>query len=220
MFKKGYALPLLAVVFLLSAGQVSAHATVKPAEVGVGKYQTFTVAVPSEKPIATIGIRLVVPEGIVSITPNVKPGWKITKKLQATGNQVKDHDGKMVAEQKLVEVSWTGGRIPDGQRDEFLFSAKAPSQSTELNWKVYQTYADGSVVAWELDPSQPQPKDAVGNMNFSASGPYSITKVIDDLSSSSTPAVKSNSNSTTALGFSVVAFVLALAALNKAGKKN
>ncbi len=200
---------------LLFTSQALAHAVVKPNEVGIGKYQTFTLAVPSEKPIATVGIRLVMPEGINSATPNVKPGWKIEKKTQATGNKVADEDGMIVDEQKLTEITWTGGNIPAGQRDEFLFSIKAPSKPTTLNWKVYQTYADGSVVSWNLGSEQA--KTAAEGF-----GPYSMTKVIDDLSSSSTPAAanKSDSNSTTALAFSVVAFVLALAALRKANKKN
>jgi uncharacterized protein YcnI len=224
MYKKIFALPLLAGLSLLFASQALAHATVKPAEVGVGKYQNFTVAVPSEKPIATIGIRLVIPEGINSATPNVKPGWKIEKKNQATGNKTEDEGGMTVDEQRLVEIIWTGGNIPAGQRDEFIFSTKVPSKPTTLNWKVYQTYADGTVVAWEMDPDQ-QPKDAGGKADFSSSGPYSMTKVIDDLSSSSTVSTAkddssktSNIHSTTALILSIIAVAVSISA-KRGGKK-
>jgi hypothetical protein len=51
--------------------------------------------------------------------------------------------------ERVSEISWTGGNIPAGQRDEFLFSAQAPASSTTIPWKAYQTYADGSVVAWD-----------------------------------------------------------------------
>ena len=212
MYKKILVLPVLAAASLLFASQALAHAAVKPAEVGVGKYQTFTLAVPSEKPIATVGIRLVIPEGINSATPNVKLGWKIEKKTQPTGNKVADEDGMMMDEQKLTEISWTGGNIPAGQRDEFFFSVKAPSKPTALNWKVYQTYADGTVVSWDMDPSIKEPKDGFG--------PYSITKVVDDLSASSTAPVADtqDSNSTVALVLSVLAFVFSLGALRKAKK--
>ena len=199
-------------VSLLFAGKALAHAVVKPAEVGVGKYQTFTLATPSEKSIATVGIRLVMPEGINSATPNVKPGWRIEKKTQSTGNKMRDEHGKMTEEQRLVEIIWTGGNIPAGQRDEFLFSIKAPSKPTTLNWRVYQTYADGSVVAWDVDPTSKEVKDGFG--------PYSITKVVDDLSASSTAAVSdvSDSNSSVALALSVLALVFSLGALRKSKK--
>ncbi len=225
MNRKVLAVPLLAMATLLFAGQAWAHAVVKPSEVGIGKFQTFTLGVPSEKPIATVGIRLVVPDGLNFFTPNVKYGWKITEKKQATGNKIKDDDGMMVEEQKLVEIDWAGGSIPAGQRDEFVFSAQVPSVPTTLNWKVYQTYADGSVMSWDLGPNDAQPKDAAGNMDFSAYGPYSMTKVIDDLSATpSTPATTntsaSNSNSTLSLVLSGVALALALSAWQTARKKN
>ncbi|TSC84919.1 MAG: hypothetical protein G01um101413_303 [Parcubacteria group bacterium Gr01-1014_13] len=214
MIKKIFALPLLAIASLSFAGQALAHAVVKPAEVGIGKYQTFTLAVPSEKSIATVGIRLVMPEGINSATPNVKNGWKIEKKIQATGNKVKDEEGMMIDEQRLIEITWTGGNISAGMRDEFLFSVKSPSKPTILNWKVYQTYADGTVVAWDLDPATKEKK--------SGFGPYSMTKVIDDLSASPistlSKADASDSNSTVALALSAAAFVISLGALRKAKK--
>ncbi len=221
MNKKLLAVPLLAVASLLFAGQAWAHAVVKPSEVGIGKFQTFTLGVPSEKSVPTISIRLLMPDGLNFVTPNVKSGWKIIEKKQATGNKVKDDDGMMVDEQKLTEIDWTGGSIPAGQRDEFVFSAQVPSAPTTLNWKVYQTYADGSVMSWDLAPDAPQPKDAMGNMDFSAFGPYSMTKVIDDLSASSTPAAAINtrdSNSAAALTLSVVALVISVAARPKAKK--
>ncbi len=220
MYKKIFILPILAVMSLFSAGQALAHATVKPAEVGIGKYQTFTLAIPSEKPVSTVSIRLVMPEGINSATPNVKSGWKIEKKTLATGIKVENEDGVMVDEQKLVEIIWTGGNIPTGMRDEFVFSIKVPSKPTTLNWKVYQTYADGSVVSWVLGPNEEQPKVVGGKTDFSAFGPYSMTKVIDDLSVSSTPVVASNSNSDSkiAIVLSVIAVGLALLALQRSKK--
>jgi uncharacterized protein YcnI len=154
----------------------SAHVVVRPNEVGVGAYQTFLVSVPTEKDIATTEVRLVIPEGLQSARPNVKPGWNVTI--------VKEGEGE---EAVVTELIWKGGSVPADMRDEFYFSAKTPATPGELIWKAYQTYSDGSVVAWDATAEE-QPKDEAGEDDFSSKGPYSKTMVIDDLSEETEPA--------------------------------
>lgn len=195
-------------ISLLFASQALAHTTVKPASVGIGKFQTFTVSAPSEKPIATVGVRLVLPEGLNHVSPNVKLGWKVEVKKTVVGG-----------EEKAVEINWTGGSIPAEMRDEFNLSAQAPSKPTTLAWKAYQTYADGSVVAWDQDPTVTQDNEN----DFSTMGPYSRTEIIDDLSVatavSSEDEVNPKVSPMVALAFSVLSLVVSLAALKKAGKR-
>ena len=92
---------------LLSATPAFAHVVVKPNAVGVGAFQTFTVGVPNEKDNPTVGVRLVIPEGMKFVSPNVKPGWTIDVK--------KTGDGENAV---VTEINWTGGSIPAGQRDD------------------------------------------------------------------------------------------------------
>lgn len=192
----------IAVAFLVFPSMVSAHAVVGPKQVNVGAFQSFSLGVPSEKEQSTIAVKLVLPEGLEFVTPNVKTGWKV---------ETVKHDTH------VVEISWTGGEVPAHMRDDFLFSAKAPGAETTLAWKVYQTYADGSVVSWEADPKAEQPKTADGKADYSKVGPYSETKVVNDLASTPvTPSTTTTANgwqTRTALSLSVVALVLALAAL-------
>ena len=172
----------LALAALLLPNITLAHVVVRPAEVGVGAFQTFTIGVPTEKDIATVGVRLVIPEGLEHTRPNVKPGWKIS--ITKTG------EGE---EAVISEISWTGGWIPADHRDDFFFSAKVPSNETKVIWKAYQTYSDGSVVSWDVDPEAAEVvHDAAPNEgapetpveeDFSKSGPYSVTTVVGDLSS-------------------------------------
>jgi uncharacterized protein YcnI len=187
-----------AALFLLSASSIYAHSVVTPKEVGIGSFQDFSVSVPSEKDANTISIRLILPQGLVELTPAVKPGWKITVKGGSNP----------------TEIDWTGGSIPSGQKDIFIFSAQVPSKSAELDWKIYQTYSDKSVVAWTLGPNDPEPKDKSGNEDFSTSGPYPKTLVIDDFKS---PVTNSNSSpqnnfplliGTAALALSVLSLTL------------
>lgn len=182
-----YSLVLLVVLGIGRISSVSAHVVVNPNTANVGARTTFSVSVPVEKDIATTGVRLLIPEGIKSVTPNVKPGWKITTTSS--------------------EITWTGGTIPVGQRDDFLFRTQVPASETTLVWKAYQTYADGSVVAWDADPKTINEGDESGDKP----GPYSETKIVNDLVKSESKTSSTDSNS--AMLISVVALIGAGAAL-------
>lgn len=159
------------VIVLMIPATAAAHVAVKPAQVSTASYQTFTTSVPNEKDIAVTSVRLAIPLGLADITPTVKPGWTI----DALKN-----------ESTTTEITWSGGAIPAGQRDDFTFSAQAPAKPTTLQWKAYQTYEDGTTVAWDQKPAIGSDDDS-GN-----SGPYSQTKVVDTLT---TPeATKDNEN--------------------------
>lgn len=137
MHKLSNALLFSFFILILSFSNVSAHVTVSPSEAVPGSRVNFAVSVPVEKDISTTGLRLVIPVELESVTPNVKAGWKI---------EIKKVDDK------VNEIIWTGGEIQKGLRDEFIFRAKLPTSEMTLNWKAYQTYADGTVVAWDIDP--------------------------------------------------------------------
>lgn len=143
---------------------VMAHVTVSPDEVGIGARQNFSVNVPNEKDIPTVQVRLVIPAGLESVTPNVKSGWEIVVSKAGNGEEA-----------KVTEIVWKNGQIESGLRDEFIFRAKAPTVESDLTWKAYQTYSDGTVVSWDMDPSIEGGHDG-GNT------PYSVTRVINDLS--------------------------------------
>lgn len=171
-------------VFLFAFNIASAHVTVKPTEVGVAMNQTFTVSVPVEKDIPTISVKLILPTGLESVTPYVKNGWKIS----ATG----------------TEIVWSGGSIPVGQRDDFLFSAKTPAKEGHLIWKAYQTYSDGTVIAWDNTPKGAH--DDMDNDDGTLN-PYSETHVVDDL------------NHKGGLSLGVVASVLSILAIGLSLRK-
>lgn len=204
---KKFRLFVIGALFFAGAGAAFAHSTVGPKQVGVGMYQTFSLAVPVERDVPTTAIRLVLPDNIATATPNVKPGWKIELKKTGEGHEA-----------KVREISWTGGSIEAGLRDEFLFSAKTPDKEGEIAWKAYQTYADGNVVAWELDPKAEQPKDASGKADFSKFGPYSVTKVVNDLATTNQSVdTHSDEEHAGSSGSSKTSMYISIAALALAG---
>ena len=176
----------------------SAHVVVNPPQVAIGRFQTFTVSVPVEKNQPTIGVRLVMPQGLEAVLPTVKPGWTI--------EIVTAPDGERAS--SVAEIRWSGGSIPAGRRDDFSFSARLPARETVLAWKAYQSYADGSVVAWDRDPKLAPPRSEKGEPDFSRSGPWSQTRVIDDLKEPSASGADD-----TALWVSIAALVVSVIAL-------
>jgi uncharacterized protein YcnI len=188
--KKVVASVLAAIGVICMPAVAFAHVVVQPAQVETAAFQTFSVGVPNEKEVAVTGLRLVIPAGLGEVSPNVKPGWNIDIKK----------DGETVK-----EITWSGSSIPASQRDDFVFSAQAPENETSLNWKAYQTYADGSVVAWDQKPDGKDSEDST---------PYSVTKVVKDLSATTTPASNDdNSTNTLAVAIGTLGVILGLAAL-------
>ena len=197
---------LLSIIASLLAVQVAlAHVVVKPNTVGIGAFQVFITGVPSEKSTPTVSLKLILPSGLNFVTPNVKPGWKVEVKTQATGKKITDDDGLLVDEMKSVEIDWTGGSIPIGQRDEFSFQAQVPTTPTTLAWKAYQTYQDGRVVAWDQTPGS------------NAETPYSVTQVVDDLAKATTPRASwwNRNQVNVTLGISLLALIISLGMLLK-----
>ena len=169
----------------------SAHVVVRPAEVETGSFQTFTVSVPNENDsIANNKVRVVLPEGLKHVSPTVKPGWTIETVKQGEGEDA-----------TTSEIIWSGGSIPGGQRDDFSFSAQTPAEPTSLAWRAYQQFEDGSVTSWDNPPSD-------GGGHGEGANPYSITDVVDSLST--TPAANEQAASNNAANFALVASVLAL----------
>ncbi|MHA0040368.1 DUF1775 domain-containing protein [Deinococcus sp. PEB2-63] len=135
MFNLKAVLPLAAALLLSVAG---AHATVRTetglTESAAGKSETYRLNVPTEKEIATTQIRLVVPAGVVISRFQVTPGFTRTVKRDAAG--------------LVTEVVWKG-RVAPMEYARFFFQARNPAAAGEVVWKIYQTYSDGSVVAWD-----------------------------------------------------------------------
>jgi uncharacterized protein YcnI len=188
---------------LLITTPVFAHVVVKPNQVGAAAYQTFTIGVPNEKDIPTIKMRLVIPEGLEAVSPNVKPGWTITMKKTGEGEAA-----------KITEIEWSEGSIPEGQRDEFLFSAKTPAKETAINWKAYQTYEDGTVVSWDQNPefTKNLSNKQIEENEKKNLGPYSQTKIVNDLKN--TDSKTTTDESAKALQMSFVALALSAIAIS------
>lgn len=134
--KKWFSTAVAVMAMLLFASVASAHVTVKPAEVSQGSYEIFTVRVPSEnKGTTTQSIEIRVPDGVDVLRVEPKAGW--TYALNKEG-------------ERITSVAWSaeGEGLKETEFTEFRFQGKVAADAAELNWKAYQTYADGSKADW------------------------------------------------------------------------
>lgn len=196
---------------LLLSNPAWAHVVVTPSKVGVGSWVTFSVSVPNEKEVANTQLKLVIPAGLEYVTPTLKQGWKVSVEKDSSGN--------------TTAIVWSGN-LPAEFRDDFTFSAHLPAKPVNLEWKAYQTYQGGPVVAWDVDPSDPSAKDPEA-LEKTGKGPFSVTQVIDDLGDTmkmaptKTPEPAPESpTATIALFVSIVALILAAVALVRRRKGN
>lgn len=192
----GIVIGIVALTFTVPA---VAHVTVKPTEAVTAAFQTFTVSVPNEKDIPTISVKVVMPKDLKYVTPTQKAGWEVEREVQGTGDS-----------EKVTSITWSGGAIAQGLRDEFTFSAQVPEKATELQWKACQTYSDGTVVSWD---QASEGGHGEGNSN---AGPFSVTKVVAETSQDTAiakadqAAADAESRANTALYFGTLGVLVGL----------
>jgi uncharacterized protein YcnI len=135
---------------MTAASSAWAHAHVSPSIVEAKQSEVFTLAVPTEKEDAnTTKIELTPPAGF-SIDSFVEaPGWK--REVQSTGSG---------EEAVIQKVTWSGGSIPPEGATDFQFLGSTDASKT-YDFKVRQTYSDGSVVDWSGPESSDTPAPLV-----------------------------------------------------------
>jgi uncharacterized protein YcnI len=187
---------------LLTVVPAFAHVIVYPHQVGVAATQDFTVSVPNERDNPVVAVKLLIPNGLTDVSPNATPGWNITIKSKESGDDA-----------VVSEIDWSHGSIPVEQREEFIFQAQVSANPTTLDWKAYQTYSDGTVVSWDVNPAtvanlSDAQQDALADKENK--GEYSTTQIINDLSAT-------DNNSSQSLQYTEIlsglAFLLSVAAL-------
>ncbi|MEH7883894.1 YcnI family protein [Bacillus sp. JJ1609] len=130
----------------LFVGVASAHVNVQPQETSQGKYEVFTVRVPSEsEEVQTTKVQVKFPEEVNITRFEPKPGWTYEVQKDDTG--------------KITSVTWTteGKGLSSTEFGQFNMQGKVGDDAKEIVWKAYQTYSDGSVVEWVGAPDADKP---------------------------------------------------------------
>lgn len=99
---------------------VLAHVTLETTQAAAGSYYKTVLRVPHGcSGSATIKLRVQIPEGLVAIKPQPKPGWELSMTRGDYARSYHLHGASITS--GVREVAWTGGPLPDDQFDEFAF---------------------------------------------------------------------------------------------------
>lgn len=124
---------LVAAIFVVVVGAlVGAHVTIAPGESKLGMSERYTVRVPTEGQVGTVGVDLDVPEGVTVTTVLASGGW--TSEVRREAN-------------RIVAISWKVD-IPPAHFGELVFNARNPKEGAGIAWKVKQRFADGTARDW------------------------------------------------------------------------
>ena len=134
-----------ALIILFAAQSTLAHVTISPRESTIGKLETYTIRVPTERDVPTVRIEIEFPMGVFISDFDTKSGW-VVESITSVEGQIKG-------------AAWSGGSITRGESEEFSFTSQNPEEETTLVWKVVQVHSDGSKAEWvgERGSSNPAP---------------------------------------------------------------
>jgi uncharacterized protein YcnI len=192
------------VVAGIAAPVASGHAVVRPGASRPADLQQYTLTVPTEREVATIGVDLKVPEGISFFLVQQAPGW--------TTEVVRRNE-------RIDEVRWSGSEIPPDHYATFRFIARNPIEEGPMSWRIVQRYEGGETVRWIGDADSETP--AATTTIAESAVPEDVVDVQGGSTTTETPASPDDSSSeddsssreSVALGVAIVALVTAMAAV-------
>lgn len=137
---------ILTVALILGlTAPAAAHITLETGEARAGGYYKAVFRVPHGcDGAATTRISIRIPEGVIAVKPQPKPGWTETTRIGKYLQTYENHGKTLTA--GVVEVTWEGGPLADDRFDEFAFQAKLPNdpEIMMLFFPVAQTCEKGA----------------------------------------------------------------------------
>jgi uncharacterized protein len=205
----GILLGAVAVAIFALAAPAGAHVTVTaPGATRGGSDQEITFRVPVEENANTVGLTVQLPLNtpIASVLVEPTAGWSHSQKTVKLAKPIKTDDGEITS--AVSQITWTAAKgqgLQQGEFGAFTIIAGQLPDAASLTFKALQTYSNGDVVKW-IQVAAPGAKD---EPDFPAPTlPLSSAPASTDASSSS-----SSSGDTGAVVLSIIALVVAAAAL-------
>jgi periplasmic copper chaperone A len=111
---------LAAVLFSgLCAGAALAHVSLQQKSAPNGPYRAAFGIPHGCKGSTTVTVRITIPEGIIGVKPQPKPGWEV-KTVRGPYQRTYDYFHGMKLSEGVKEVVWSGGNLLNEHYDEFL----------------------------------------------------------------------------------------------------
>jgi periplasmic copper chaperone A len=196
---------------LLFTSIAAAHVSLNPGEWEAGGFARFAIRVPNESDAeATVKVTVQLPESVISVRFQPKPGWKRTVKMETLAEPIEEEGEEPITE-RMASVTWSGGSIGPGEFDEFGISFQVPdTPGEELAFPAIQTYSDGEVVRWigPSDSEEPAPIISVTEPTEEEGGQPAASPQPPAASGGAAPGEDEGTS-----GLAVVALIVGIAAL-------
>jgi uncharacterized protein YcnI len=134
---------------MLSSSPVFAHVTLDVREAPTDSYYKAVFNVPHGcVGSPTTRLRVRIPDGVIGVKPQPKPGWEVATVKTKLATPVKGSHGEAITE-AITEVSWSGGKLLDEHFDQFMMQVRLPNApaGTILYFPVVQECETG-VTRW------------------------------------------------------------------------
>ncbi len=104
----------------------------------------------------TVRLRIRMPDGVTAVKPQPKPGWKLdTTRVEVVPAIDDGHGGKIT--EKISEVTWSDGHLPDQQFDEFAILMRLPDRAGETLYFPIVQECEKGVSRWIEIPAAGKP---------------------------------------------------------------
>lgn len=146
-------------VAAMSCGAAFAHVTIDPTEAVAGGYAraAFSVSHGCDGS-ATVAVRIKIPDGVLSVKPQMKPGWTVEIKTRKLDGELPSLHGKTITE-TVDEVAWRGGPLPENLYDTFGLSMKLPDAAGRTAYFPVVQECEKGVHRWIEIPATGQKPD-------------------------------------------------------------
>jgi uncharacterized protein YcnI len=199
------------------AGAASAHITVSPSTAAQGSFTEITFRVPTESDTASttvVDVHLDERYPVATVDYAPVPGWKTVVRTTKLASPITEDDGNQVTS-VVSEIIWTAtspaSAIAPGQFRDFPIELGPLPKAPSLEFKMLQTYSDGTVVHWIDDTPQggPEPEHPAPVLTLTLAGsvPASAAPSAAPATTASAPAGGSGSG---ALTVAIIALLLGL----------
>ncbi len=111
---------LAAIAGVAFVAPASAHITLEKQAAGGGSYKAVFRVPHGCSGSPTIAIRIKIPDGVISVKPQPKPGWQLATVKGTYAKPYKLYGNTLT--EGVTEVDFTGGKLPDDFYDEFVVS--------------------------------------------------------------------------------------------------
>jgi uncharacterized protein YcnI len=131
-----------AFILAVAAGEAAAHVTANPNQAPTDSWFRTALRVSHGcKGSSTVAVRVKLPDGVLSVRPQIKPGWEISISKRKLDQPIEGPHGTVT--EVVDEVAWRGGPLPDAYFDEFGLSMRLPARGGTLYFPTVQECEQG-----------------------------------------------------------------------------